>query len=749
MAQADIAQRAGWVDSLKAFDRREAAAAAGRAVIVTIAILVPIVAYPSLIFSGPLQPYAGTGVGLGLISAVILTLCLVARGSFAGSVAVAQSEPAVILGVIAAVLAADLTAAGRPEQLLPAIFAMVVTGSATIGIAYTLLGTLRLGNVIRFIPYPVVVGFIGGMGWLLISGAFRVMVGTPLEPGTLPQLAAGEAMTHWLPSVALGLGLFALQMKRPHNLNVPAFAIASIAGFWVIALIIGLDRETLTAGNWLLDIIPEHGLWPPASRFGALLAADWSVVLAQWPKFATLVVVALMAVLMQASVIEIIGSTDIDLNRELRVVGVGNLLSTALVSLPGYHSLSVTTLAIRLGRPSRLVGLIVALFCALLLAVGGNTIGYLPRLTIGMLLIYVGLDQLHRAVFNIHLRRSWAEFGVAALVFSSVAFVGLIEGLGVGIFAGIVLFVVQYSRVDVVRASSTLATRASNVQRPTAFRDALLSRADEVFVLELQGHLFFGRMNSLLTRLRQRLGDAGRPPLRSLVLDFRHVTGIDASVSMSLAKLCQYADRDGFEIILSGLTADLAKDLSRLEQGKGAEMASLRFIVDLDHGLEHCEDRLLERAGLKPHEFTQTLEEDLCRFGANPKVIAALMPYVEKRQWPAGSRLIAQGDPSDDLYCIESGAVSVRLQISEERSLRIRTMGAGTVVGELAFYLGQPRAASVVAEMPTVTAGISRHALAAMQCEAPEAAALVHQYLARTLAEKLIDTTRMVAVEKS
>jgi SulP family sulfate permease len=349
----------------------------------------------------------------------------------------------------------------------------------------------------------------------------------------------------------------------------------------------------------------------------------------------------------------------------------------------------------------------------------------------------------------VHLRHSLAEFGVAALVFSSVAFVGLIEGLGVGILAGVILFVVQYSRVDVVRASSSLGERSSNVLRPTPFRDTLMARAGEVLILELQGYLFFGRTNALLTRIRERLTTADQPPLRFLVLDFRHVSGLDASVSMSLAKLCQYAERDGFGIVLTGLANGLAKDLRRFEDGGRGTMARLRFAADLDHGLEYCEDRLIEAAGQKPREFTLRLDDDLRRFGAGADVIAALMTYVERREWPAASRLICQGDPSDDLYCIESGAVSVRIQVGDDRSLRIRTMGAGTVVGELAFYLAQPRAASVVAEGPTVTAGISRQALERMQREAPEAAALLHQYLARTLAEKLIDTTRMVAIEKT
>ena len=147
----------------------------GHGVVVGLAILVPVVSYPSLVFSGPLQEFSGIGVGLGLISALILTLALVIGGSAPGTVGVAQSEPAVVLGVVATMMAVDMQAAGMPERLLPTMAMTIAISALVVGTVFFVLGRLRMGNLIRFVPYPLIVGFIGGMGWLLIGGAIRAV----------------------------------------------------------------------------------------------------------------------------------------------------------------------------------------------------------------------------------------------------------------------------------------------------------------------------------------------------------------------------------------------------------------------------------------------------------------------------------------------------------------------------------------------------------------------------------------------
>jgi Sulfate permease family len=145
----------------------------GYGLVVGLAILVPVVSYPSLVFSGPLQAFSGIGVGLGLLSALVLTMALVVGGSVGGTVGIAQSEPAIVLAVIAASVVNDLRAVAAEDHVLPTVMATVVIAAAAVGAVFLLLGTLRLGNLIRFVPYPLIVGFIGGMGWLLSAAPSR------------------------------------------------------------------------------------------------------------------------------------------------------------------------------------------------------------------------------------------------------------------------------------------------------------------------------------------------------------------------------------------------------------------------------------------------------------------------------------------------------------------------------------------------------------------------------------------------
>ena len=234
-------------------DRSSALPVLGSGLVVSMAILVPVVSYPSLVFSGPLQEYSGIGVGLGLVSAVILTLALVIGGSIPGTVGVGQSEPAVVLAFVATAMAAELQAAGMPDRLLPTVATTIAIASLAVGAIFFLLGRLRLGNLIRFVPYPVIVGFIGGMGWLLIGGAVRAVTGLSLLPINLPPLIEPAMLLHWLPALFAGGGLWILQHRRPRPLNVPLTALAIVGCFWPVVLAAGVSlwrshRRRLDAG---------------------------------------------------------------------------------------------------------------------------------------------------------------------------------------------------------------------------------------------------------------------------------------------------------------------------------------------------------------------------------------------------------------------------------------------------------------------------------------------------------------------
>jgi SulP family sulfate permease len=724
-------------------DRSSAMPVSGGGFVVSMAMLVPVVSYPSLVFSGPLQEYSGIGVGIGLISGLILTLALAIGGSIPGTVGVGQSEPAVVLGVVATAMAAELEVAGAPERLLPTVVMTVAVSALAVGAIFFLLGRLRMGNLIRFVPYPLIVGFIGGMGWLLIGGAARVVTGLSLLPTNLPALAEPAMLLRWVPALTAGAGLWALQRSRPRALNVPLTAVGIVVCFWAVVLATGTSPQDLAAEGWMLAPVPPLGLWLSTHWMAMAREVDWNVLLNHWPEILTLITVSLMGVLMQASVIEIAARSDGDLNRELRALGVGNAVGSLAGGMPGYHSLSASLLSIRIGRPTRATGLIVAVITLLILCFGGGAIAWLPKLLIGGLLFYVGLDVLIAALLNVHLRRSWPEYAVAMLVFVTVAFVGLLEGLGVGVAAGVVLFVVNYSQIDVVRHESSAAEHHSNVVRSARARLLLDELGDRVMILELQGYIFFGTSNLLLNRIRARLTGCQRPRPRFILLDFRRVTGIDSSVSLSLDKLAQYGQTYAMRLIVSGLSSHLRPAFERLAQGHPAA-SRIRIFPDIDHALEYAENQLLATAAAESVEG-ETLERQLAEAGGEEQEIALLMRWVDRRSYGEGEPLISQGEASDDIFYVERGAVTVQLVLPGGRTVRIRTMGAGAVIGEIAFYMRLPRSATVVAAEETLAARISAEALARMRAEAPGAAALLHSFLARQLAEKLVAATQQLA----
>jgi SulP family sulfate permease len=119
-----------------------------------------------------------------------------------------------------------------------------------------------------------------------------------------------------------------------------------------------------------------------------------------------------------------------------------------------------------------------------------------------------------------------------------------------------------------------------------------------------------------------------------------------------------------------------------------------------------------------------------------------LFNYLERQEVGKNHYLMLQGDPSDDLFFIESGRVRVVVELDNGRLMRVRTMEAGTVVGEIGLYLGQPRLASVVTEEPCVILRLSASALERMQKENPRLASAFHEFMVRVLAERITQQNR-------
>jgi SulP family sulfate permease len=126
------------------------------------------------------------------------------------------------------------------------------------------------------------------------------------------------------------------------------------------------------------------------------------------------------------------------------------------------------------------------------------------------------------------------------------------------------------------------------------------------------------------------------------------------------------------------------------------------------------------------------------------QAVEELTKYLERREIAEGEYLMREGDPPTEMYFIEAGLVTVQLEAPDGQIVRLRSMRGGTTVGEMGLYLGASRTASVVASRPSVVYRLSAEALRSMREQEPQVAALLHEWIARLLAERLAANNRTI-----
>ena len=238
--------------------------------VVSLVAIIFNISYAALIFSGPLAPYLPFGISAALISLVVSALVV----SFLNSLPILCGGPdsltAAIVAVIVGNVATTLIAAGLTEALFPTTLAAFVIATTLTGAVLWAAGKFELGYWVRYIPYPVIGGFLAGTGWLITRGGIKVMSEVLVEFGQLGHLLQGNVLMLWLPGVIFALALLVVNRFYNHFLIIPGFVVGAIALF---IYRIGADRHQFAASGrgWLaLSTLCRNSLCLPAdaSDFG-------------------------------------------------------------------------------------------------------------------------------------------------------------------------------------------------------------------------------------------------------------------------------------------------------------------------------------------------------------------------------------------------------------------------------------------------------------------------------------------------
>jgi SulP family sulfate permease len=706
-------------------------------------VVIVAISFAALVFSGPLSGHVASGIGLALFGAAVVALVTALFSSLPSMVATPQDSTAAVVALIAAAVAAGLPAGSTPDQTFYTVAVAIALTTALVGLFFFALGYFRLGGLIRFIPYPVIGGFLAGTGWLLTKGALEVLAGRRLGPSTIATFFEPDLLLRWVPGTLFAVVLFLTLRRYRHSFLLPSFLFGSVFVFYAILLVSGVTMTKAGQLGLLLGPFPENSLWRPLG-VAAIGHVHWPTLLGELGNVAPVLVVGVVTLLLNASGLELTVQRDVHLNRELKTAGVANVLGGLGGGLPGFQTLSLSALAHRMAPDRRLVGIVIAVTCAGTLLAGSAVLSLLPRASLGGLLLYLGLSFLVTWVVDARKKLPRSDYLVVLLILVVIATVGYLESVGLGIVIAVVLFVVKYSRVDVVRHALSGAAQLSNVARPRRHREVLHELGQRVLILRLQGFIFFGTANGLVSRVRRRLQESELDALGYLILDFRPVTGIDSSAVLSFVKLTQLAEQHDFVVVFTQTTPTI---LHQLEQGGIlADGARARTFSELDQGLEWCENRLLEGAGLSLDEHPAPLEGFLEQIARGRDNVAELLPYFERLELPSGHYLMRQGDEPDAVFYVESGRVRIQVEIEPAKTVRLLSMGPGAVIGELEMYRGRQRATSAVTETAAVIHRISAESMIHLEQQYPERAAVFHRLVCRLLAERLTRTINTLHV---
>jgi len=692
----------------------------------------------SLVVATHLSDFFPLLIGTALLSAGVLTLTFSLIGPTKSMVATVQAMPSIALGGVVGATVGGMSATDGNVFLTAMVAAAL--GTVTAGIAMLVLGVFRLGEVIRFIPYPVIGGFLAGSGWLIFLGGLGIILAEPATPAVFASILDPAKLVRVGLAVLFVLVVLLASRRLPSHVALPLVILVAVAIFNLVRFWVGATESDIHFADWVIPLPDRTDLW---HRFNPAIFSQiyWPAVAAGALHFPALLVLTTIGLLLNTTALELERSGDVDLNRDLRAEGFGNLVSGVFGGLAGYNAVGPSLIATRFGVHSRWVGVVAAGTVFAMLLLGTDLLDIFPTFILGGILIWVGgsllVDWLTVQVRQI----AYSDLAIVFLIFGTIAAFGFGPGILAGLIAAAALFIYRYSKVDVVRQQLTGGDFRSDVVGSSRRQELLHQFGEAIYIFRLHGFLFFGTANRFRLQMQERVRDLGAKGQGFLVIDFRQVTGIDTSVSSSFMRLRQAAASSGVTIVLTGLDAAMRRTLLSSDP-KGGE-AAIHVEPDLESGVSWCEDALLAgAAATEKRPLAATLAEVI----EDDDAVEKIAGYCQRATVAAGTSLVEQGTPAADIFFVEVGHGSVQVAGGGGAPVHVATVDAGDIVGEIGFYLGDKRSASVVARDNMVVWRLSREAVVRLQREAPAAALHFHQGMAALLSRRLARTSRHVSI---
>lgn len=496
---------------------------------------------------------------------------------------------------------------GDPDALRATVIVSYAMSSILTGVVFFVLGSAKLGTLVNFFPHSILTGCIGGVGIFLFVTGIEVSARLPgnfeFTAEVFSQLFKADTVILWLPPLGLAITLLTIKHYYDRPWLVPAYYIGITAIFYiVVAASPNLGMEKLRSKGWVFEAPDASVAFYNFYSYYKFGLVDWAAIWATVPTQFALTFFGILHVPINVPNLAMVVQEDnVSVNRELIMHGLSNTLSGCLGSIQNYLVFVNSVLFINTGGDSRLAGYMLALATFALWVIGPVVIGYVPVMVVGTLIYMLGIDLAQEAMVATYGRLHRLEYFTIVAIAVVMGFYDFVVGIAVGIGLACLVYVVQTSRKTVIRAEFSGVVAESTVRRHPKQREYLHRAGHQIRVVKLGGYLFFGSIVKVEKKVRALIEAEAfaATPIRYLILDFDHVTGIDFSAAEAFGRMNRIIHRRGVRLALAGVTLEdeVGKSLQMVglfadAEGDDGVPAPMVF-ESLNHALESCENELL------------------------------------------------------------------------------------------------------------------------------------------------------------
>lgn len=707
-------------------------------VVVGLMVIVVKISFASMVFSGPMSVHVSSGIGMMLGGSLVFILVTTLTSRIRSVISVPQDAPTALFAVVATAIAASSANPAGQQAFITTAAALILSALAT-GLLFFLVGHFQLADLFRFMPYPVISGFLAGTGWLMTRGSFEVMTDRPLTADVLPVLFAPELLILWLPGLVYALVVFVLMRRFSSFLILPGSLVGAVLLYHAVLWMSGTSLAQAQQLSMLYRPFAETALWP-AYRPAQFLDVDWGLIARQAPTLAVLPFISLIGQLLNCGGIELAARKEYDMNVELKVNGFANGVAGLAGGGPGYNAIGYSVMGIRTGANTRLVGLTVSLLLILSLTIGSGVLVLVPKAILGGFLLLLGFFFIFDWLVDTAKKMPRSDHVLVLLIFLIISVVGYMQGVLFGLLMTMLFFVIRFSRVPLIQDRGDLSQRRSHRVRPLPQQVILARHGSKAQLYRLSGYIFFGSVTTLINSITESAKRENSSAPAIIILDFQEVNGYDiSSVSNFVRLIIRFAGQnvrfafsatpDGFrELLAQNLDHTLSEQIGFFPESENALQWAEDWIISGESELMNAQtesgrtarDELFERAS---DDMLAALE----RQARVEQLIETCSPYLVAERYDKDALILRQSTSADGLYLVKSGVVVEQAGADHENPTLLRELGPGTAFAEPSAYGSFQSSQSYRAKTAVEVCVLSPAALTTLEAVLPGAALELHR----------------------